>query len=192
MEETYNLELTFGLNLYDCYKPKQISMIRSLIEQSRLGNELTFSGYGEIEIGEDYYKPVITLSDKSSRKTGCIVYDIDTASARVHGLYDKLFIFYMDPVKSRKSYYCYCLYNSTTRKSSSVPYFETESYGEIAKHINMSFQTYSKLDIYEFYSNKYDYIKGRSSHFPLISELKEANERIINRFFDGIKYIFIK
>ena len=114
MENSY--ELKFEMPYIDCgiLKEKEILNILNIISGSRLGQNVSFSGYYNVCFNEEdkqHWKPIFTFLDGFSRsKTNSFCLNILNNSR-----FDKVFVFY-NGVKD-SLYYGLVFLNSETNKS---------------------------------------------------------------------------
>jgi len=114
MENTF--ELKFEMPYIECgnFKEKEILTILNIVNGSRVGQKIGFSGYFNVSFNEEdkqHWKPIFTYLDNFSRsKTNAFCFNISDFDK-----YDKIFVYYNGIRDSL--YYGLLFYNSNTGKS---------------------------------------------------------------------------
>lgn len=162
MEGKYRFEL-FRYNFnFDKFTNKQASILIKLITNSRLNNEIEFYKYGLVTFDNNDYSnkyPNIECLDEFKKQTNCLIFKLHD-SIKNMGVYDMMFLY--QTTGPNIGNYGYILYNSKTGKYVHK-YFIEFDYNSLMQTINASLNLLSKLDIYNFYEEKYNYLMHQTN-----------------------------
>lgn len=166
MMKTYNLEFNMPYIDVDNFKQKPMSILISMITNSRLGEHMVFEGTGNITFESKdvkHYKPIVTVLDKYNRlKSNCLVFHLPITTCN-RRYFDKLVIYYT--AGSKIPSYGYVLHNSKTGKSAHIYCLDYDNIN-LLKCLNQTFNTLYNREIYDYYTKKNDAIKGRHGLTP--------------------------
>ena len=165
MNETkYNFEFWRWNFPCDNFKKKQAQLIINMIGGSRLCGDMSFESYGHIEFAPEdksnRYPEISYLEDFNRLKTNCLIYNLKN-TAKNQGKYDKCFIYHTAGINEGN--YGYVFYNTETGKMMHK-YFIDHEFDTLCIKLNESFNILFREPIYNFFSNKFDSIKGRSNN----------------------------
>lgn len=152
-----NIELfRFNFN-FDKFTSKQAYILINLICNSRLSKEIHFDKYAIATFApsdKSQRYPKIECIDDYKKGVNCLVFRL---SESIHnmGIYDMMFLY--QTTGPNIGNYGYILYNSTTQKYVHK-YFVEFDYNSLMKSINVSLNSLDKLDIYDFYTQRYNYL----------------------------------
>lgn len=196
MEEKYEFIPAVFYEHPENFKQKSMTILMNLLGNS-LMDFIKFDSYAIITTeGNKQDKFVIETVDKFSRaKINCLVYnirknkynDIDKDG------YDKLFIYYT--ALNKTQLYSFFMYNTKTGKSKHIYYIDFADDTLAIKIKNSIVFNGTRKKIFDYYGEKYDFIKGKNTHRynrHTISEynemIKDYNETISEKMFD-IQYV---
>ena len=166
------------------FKQKSMSILMNLLGNS-LMDFIKFNSYAIISFNDDkHIEFYVEEIDKFTRaKINCLIYDLKENKYNNFSTgYNKLFIYYTKMNKTML--YSFFLYNTETNKISHVYYIDMLD-DILAKRIKntITFNGTTKI-LYDFYSDKYDIMKGRKKedryYLHTISDYKKVKEKYDN------------
>jgi hypothetical protein len=135
-----------------------------MIGGSRLCSDMSFESYGHIEFAPEdksnRYPEISYLEDFNRLKTNCLIYNLKN-TAKNQGKFDKCFIYHSAGINEGN--YGYVFYNTETGNMMHK-YFIDHEFDTLCIKLNESFNILFREPIYNFFSNKFDPLKGRTTN----------------------------
>lgn len=173
----------------DKFNRRHALIIKNLVSNSRLKDELVFNSFGLITYNDEdkqhRYPNIEILGSEFNKKTNCIIFDLKE-SVKNNNYYNKLFLYHSSGPNIGN--YGYVLYNTETGKYVHK-YFIDYEYESLMCSINQSLNLLSNLEIYDFYKEKYNTLKIKN-YISSIDITNKGYNDMINRRHERIKAFY--